>query len=78
MDVKPGTNTPTTIGDREYTGHALDQGQGRGVPPSAIEDAIQNGKPSPGNRPGTTVHVGANGVTVVTGERGQVITVIPK
>jgi RHS repeat-associated protein len=78
IDVTPGTNKPTKIGDREYTGHALDQGQGRGVPPSAIEDAIQNGKTSPGNRPGTAVHVGDNGVKVVTGERGQVITVIPK
>nr|WP_158296371.1 hypothetical protein [Pseudomonas viciae] len=55
----------------------LDRGQERGVPPSAIEDAIQNGKKSPGNRPGTTVHIGDNGVKVVTGERGQVITIIP-
>lgn len=40
IDVISGTNKPTRIGDREYTGHALDQGQGQGVPPSAIEDAI--------------------------------------
>lgn len=78
MDVPRGTNTPTTINDREFTGHVLDQGQGRGVPPSAVEDAIQNGTTSPGNRPSTTVHAGENGVTVVTGERGQVITVIAK
>jgi hypothetical protein len=52
--------------------------QGRGVPPSAVEDAIQNGTPSPGNTPGTTVHTGSNGVTVVTGNGGRVVTVIPR
>ncbi len=78
LKVKPGTNRPTTIGDRDFTGHALDRMQGRGVPPSAVEDAIQNGQSSPGRNPGTTDHVGDNGVTVVTGENGQVITVIPK
>jgi RHS repeat-associated protein len=78
LDVKPGTNKPTTIGDRPYTGHALDRMQGRGVPPSAVEDAIRNGESSPGNQSGTTVHTGSNGVTVVTGDRGQVITVISR
>lgn len=33
IDVKPGTNRPTNIGGRDYTGHALDRMQGRGVPP---------------------------------------------
>ena len=78
IDVKPGTNEPATIGGRDYTGHALDRAQGRGVPPSAVEDAIQNGRRSPGNQPGTTVHTGSNGVAVVTGDRGQVITIIPR
>jgi RHS repeat-associated protein len=78
IDVEPGTNEPTTIGDRDYTGHSLDRMQGRGVPPSAVEDAIQNGRSSPGNQPGTTVHTGSNGVTVVTGRGGRVITVIPR
>jgi hypothetical protein len=78
MDVEPGTNDPTIIGNRDYTGHALDRMQGRGIPPSAVEDAIQNGQASPGNQAGTTVYTGNNGVTAVTGENGQVITVIPK
>jgi RHS repeat-associated protein len=76
IDVTPGTNEPTTIGGREYTGHSLDQMQGRGIPPTAVENAIQNGTKTPGNQPGTTVNTGS-GVTVVTGDRGQVITVIP-
>ena len=78
IEVKPGTNKPATIGGRDYTGHGLDRMQGRGIPPSAVEEAIQNGKSSPGNQPGTTVHTGWDGVTVVTGEGGRVITVIPR
>ena len=78
IEVEPGTNEPTNIGGRDYTGHALDRMQGRGVPPSAVEDAIQNGRPSSGNQPGTTVHTGSNGVTVVVGSGGQVVTVITK
>jgi RHS repeat-associated protein len=78
IDVAPGTNDPTTIDGRDYTGHALDRMQGRGVPPSAVEDAIRHGQSSPGIQPGTTVNNGLNGVTVVTGDQGQVITVIPK
>lgn len=78
LDVEPGTNKPATIGDRDYTGHALDRMQGRGIPPSAVEDAIKNGSVASGNSPGTTVHPGSNGVTVVTGTGGRVITVIPK
>ncbi|MFT3777045.1 MAG: RHS repeat-associated core domain-containing protein [Ottowia sp.] len=31
MEVEPGTNDPTTIEGRDYTGHALDRMQGRGV-----------------------------------------------
>ena len=79
LDVEPGTNEPTSIDGRDYTGHALDRMQGRGIPPSAVEDAIQNGTSSPGNQPDTTVHVGPDGrVTVVTGGRGNVVTVIPR
>jgi len=66
------------IGGRLYSGHALDQMQGRGVPPSAVEDAIANGQTSPGNQPGTMAYAGKNGIFVVTGSRGQVITVINK
>jgi len=78
IEVEPGTSQPTNIGGRDYTGHALDRMQGRGVPPSAVEDAIDNGSSVPGRNPGTTVHTGNNGVTVVTGSGGRVITVITK
>jgi RHS repeat-associated protein len=77
MDVPRGTNSPTTIGEREYSGHALDQMQGRGLTPTPVEDAIQNGKSEPGNRQGTTSH-SVEGLTVITNDRGKVVTVITK
>lgn len=61
LEVKPGTNEPTNIGGRDYSGHALDRVQGRGVPPSAVEGAIQNGQMSPGNTSGTTVYIDRTG-----------------
>ena len=65
MTVQPGTNAPTTIGGRDYLSHALDQMQSRGVTPSAVENAVQNGQVSPGNTPGTTVHIFSDGVAAV-------------
>jgi hypothetical protein len=76
IDVQPGTNPPTTIGGRDYTGHAQDRMQGRGVPPSAVEEAIKNGKPE-ASRGGTTVYTDTkNGVQVVVNADGKVVTVI--
>lgn len=74
-NVKPGTNSPTKIGGREYSGHSLDRMQGRGIPPSAVENAIRNGARAAGKAEGTTVHTGP-GVTVITNSSGRVITVI--
>ncbi|MHA6879177.1 RHS repeat-associated core domain-containing protein, partial [Ralstonia pseudosolanacearum] len=79
LEVADGTNTPTTINGRDYSGHALDRMQGRGVPPSAVEEAIQNGAPEPGNTAGTTVYTDiANGIRVVVNAVGRVITVITR
>jgi hypothetical protein len=77
MDVEKGTNEPTDIDGRDYSGHALDQMQGRGVPPSAVEESIQNGDVASGNKPGTTTHTDSkNGVQTVTNDKGRVVTVI--
>jgi uncharacterized protein RhaS with RHS repeats len=77
MDVAPGTNAPGSVGGREFSGHAFDQMQGRGVPPSAVENAITTGSSSPGNSPGTTVFNDAtNGVSAVVNDQGRVVTVI--
>jgi hypothetical protein len=79
INVKPGTNDQANIGGRDYTGHSLDQMQGRGVPPAAVEDTIQNGssrpdKDFPGSR---TEHRSPDGRVVVITDTGsgRVITV---
>ncbi|MGZ4954575.1 MAG: DUF4258 domain-containing protein [Methylobacter sp.] len=77
MDVPRGTNSGTTIGDTDYGGHAIDQMQGRGVPPSAVEDAIQNGEQSPDPIPGRTRYYSPeNNITVITEGDGTVVTII--
>jgi hypothetical protein len=76
--VQPGTNTPTTINGREYTAHALDQMQGRGIPSSAVENTIRTGRSTSGNTPGTTRYYDPrNNLSVVTNSRGGVVTVRP-
>ncbi len=75
IEIKPGTNTARDIGGRPYSGHALDRMQGRGIPPSAVEDAIANGQ-SVAARGGTTIHYSAeNHISVVVGRNGRVVTV---
>ena len=76
IEIQPKTNKPVTIDDTPYSGHALDQMQGRGIPPSAVTDTILNGQTSPGNKPGTTAHYSpANNLTVITDDAtGNVIT----
>jgi hypothetical protein len=74
--IPRGTNSPTVINGREYSGHALDQMQGRGVPPSAVEEAINYGNPT-ASRGSTMQYLDIqNGVKVVTNSQGKVITVI--
>ncbi|MEW8000854.1 MAG: RHS repeat-associated core domain-containing protein [Candidatus Thiodiazotropha endolucinida] len=36
MDVRSPQNKPTNIGGRDYSGHAVDRMQGRGIPPSVV------------------------------------------
>jgi hypothetical protein len=77
IEVTPGTNEPTTIGNTPFSGHAVDRMQGRGIPPSVVTDTILNGQTAPGNQPGTTTHYDpTNNVTVVTNTTtGNVITI---
>jgi hypothetical protein len=72
-------NQPTTIGGRPFSGHAIDQMQVRGIPPSVVENTIQHGRPFPGNTPGTTGYYDpVNNVRVITNSTtGNVVTVIP-
>ena len=79
MDVAPGTNSPGSIGETDFSGHAFDQMQGRGITPSAVQNTIDVGVPAPGNVFGTTTYYDpVNNITVVTNSfTGNVITVRP-
>ena len=72
-------NTPTTIAGRDYTGHALDSMQSRGIMPSVVDNTIQYGVASPGNIAGRTVFSDpVNNISVVIDSAsGRVITVRP-
>lgn len=78
MTVPRGTNAPTTINGIDYSGHAIDQMQGRGVPPSVVQNTIENGQPFP-TRMGTAGYYDpVNNVRVITNSNtGRVVTVIP-
>jgi hypothetical protein len=79
--LQPVRSSPATIGQRQFSGHALDQMQNRGIPPSVVENTIQHGVPFPGNRPGTqgfydpvnntSVIINSNNGTVVTVRYGR-------
>lgn len=71
---QPVRNAPTNIAGREYSGHALDRMQDRGIMPSVIEDTIRNGQSSP-SRGGTTLfHSAENNISVVVNGQGSVVT----
>jgi hypothetical protein len=78
INVPPGTNPPGNIGGRGYSGHALDRMQGRGIYPSAVENAVKNGKSCPATLKGRTRHYDKdNDMTVYTDDTtGRVITVL--
>lgn len=72
-------NAAETIGDRMFTGHALDMMQARGFVPSVVENAIQTGGAFSGNTVGTIGYfdVTNNLRVILNMDTGAVITVIP-
>ncbi|WP_416192262.1 MafB family polymorphic toxin [Neisseria sp. CCUG12390] len=73
-DYQPVRNTPTEINGRQYSGHALDRMQDRGILPSVIENTIRTGQQTKG-RNGTTSHYDPiNNVKVITNQSGGVVT----
>lgn len=67
----------TTIGGREFSGHALDRMQGQGITPSVVESAVSPDNAVAGKMPGTTAYYDAmNDLTVITdAASGRVVTV---
>jgi hypothetical protein len=77
IEIQPGTNRARIVDGIRYTGHALDQMQGRGIPPSAVENTIQHGVRSPGYDGATVIYDSKNDITVVMSPNGSVKTVHP-
>ena len=75
---QPAKNSATNINGRLYRGHALDQMQNRGVPPSVVESTIQSGEIVNVNKNIGTVEYfdPVNKIKVVLNEREEVVTVI--
>ena len=72
--LQPVRNPPTTINGRSFLGHALDQMQNRGIPPSVVENAIRTGRQAADPIPGRIRHYDPiNNVTVITDD-GTVVT----
>lgn len=72
---QPIRNDPTTIGEIDYSGHAIDRMQDRGVMPSVVQNTIDTGVAT-SSRMGTTVYYDpVNNVSVVTNAQGKVVTV---
>ncbi len=70
-------NKPATIGQRDYTGHSLDQMQNRGLMPSVVENTIKTGKAFQ-TRAGTVGYYDSVNKTraIVDSTTGRVVTVI--
>ncbi|MEU9808961.1 hypothetical protein [Mycobacterium sp. NPDC050853] len=76
LSVPRGTNPPATINGRYFTGHALDQMQARGIPPTVVDSIVSTVKPVAGNKPGTLLYIDpVNKIWVVTNTKGDVVTV---
>jgi RHS repeat-associated protein len=74
LDVPRGSNPPARIGDRDFTGHALDQMQARGVTPTVVNDTIKRGVESAG-RDGARIFK-TDQLKVILNPSGSVKTVI--
>ncbi len=78
INVMAGANEPATINGIDYSGHALDQMQGRGVVPSVVQNTVNVGQNFPTGA-GTVGYFDAvnNIRVIVSTTSGKVVTVIP-
>ena len=69
-------NLPAIIEGIKYSGHALDKMQDRGIMPSLVKNAFENGLVVTGKKLDTFAHYDAiNNMTVISNKFGRVITV---
>ncbi|EAQ96130.1 RHS repeat-associated core domain-containing protein [Congregibacter litoralis] len=69
-------NADGEVAGRQYSGHAFDQMQNRGVMPSSVENAIKQGKSSPDPIPGRTRHFDSDNNVTVVSQAKKVVTVM--
>ena len=71
-------NTPEVIGGRNFSGHALDQMQNRGIMPSVVENTLKNATSFPDKTATTTGFYDAvnNVRVIVNSQNGTIVTVI--
>jgi hypothetical protein len=75
IKIAPGTNGSTEIRGISYSGHAIDQMQGRGIPPSAVENTLQFGQRGQGKFGRTTFYESVNDLSVIQDLDETVVTV---
>ena len=74
LKVQKGANVAGEVGGHQYSGHAFDQMQARGITPTVVDDAISTGVNLGGT--GTSIFYSeANNISVVVNSKGAVITV---
>jgi len=73
MTILGQQNVPTNIGGRQYTGHALDSMQSRGITPSVVEDTLAGGVRTPGHN-GAMIF-STNQARVIVNPNGSIKTV---
>lgn len=72
---QPVRNESANINGRDYSGHAIDRMQDRGIMPSVVQNTIDTGVATP-SRKGTAVYYDSvNNVSVVVNAQGKVVTV---
>ncbi|WP_413081384.1 VENN motif pre-toxin domain-containing protein, partial [Yersinia alsatica] len=76
LKVQDGSNKPTTINDRQFSGHALERMQKQGITPSFVDNAIKPENAIKGKVPGTTAyHDKVNNITIKVNENtGRIVT----
>lgn len=75
FDYQPVRNKAANISGREYSRHALDRMQDRGILPSVVENAIRYGNSRTSYNGTIRYSDNINNISIVTDNAGKVVTV---
>jgi len=75
--VSPGSNLPSIVNGRPYSGHALDEMQSDGIVPTVVESAVNHGEARPGR---TTVvyYDRENNISVVVSRASETVITVTR